>query len=579
MTVLLPKGSTMSPDLARAIADDPGRLEACRSYWWRTVTELGMDPAAVARAPALDFATSLPHSGLSSLALLSSRRHLTTTSDEKGMVSMSGCGLSLKAIARDQSGVDAGDVLAAVGPFVNSEAITADEAYRAIRLVREVLDVARGFRHCVAHSADYAEIGLDELLAAFRQESGWVLAPDWASFPHAPLVRTHDRGRVRGNNCRSPNVLFNLAPAARAGYNLAVELPNGFDPSNDVSVRLWLTVANLVVTGGLDSIVSPPRPDTLTELTWRCIKARKGGFKRVQALMAQLGDPAERRYLWHLTAGLLLARVEDSGPWQTTMAKVSNELADDLEGLLDAHRYERGSGRTVYLLDDRTGTAVGRCLSVQARWYKSRSRIDTLLAAIDRKGVSPSSSRLSPFLTYWRYNAGESNFLDTVLGTLVRLGSLEGAWAKGRSSLGTDFPDVLEASSLDRGWLKDSLPDLRKRWRTDVRGRKVSGRRRADVMWREVGLVDALFRHAPPAWLNYPSFPHVDRVLSAASTIALDVIEEVERQRLVPVLNTVLEWTPVATLRELGVLNATTQVPVRTHSFARLREVFAASLP
>jgi len=579
-------------------------------YWLKLFVDLNANIFEDSNTPAMELGHETPDDKMRNLSFLQKRNNLTTLEDEKRMVSMSGCLVSLKEIARSISPMETEDsLLESVQAFktaassLDSAAVDREKVKHGIIAVRELFDVCRRYSFCSKLSDEY-EVPFEELLALYRQEGALAVTPPKDSFKFGPLIRT-------GTICRRDEVtLFanddpdaaNWQSASRPGFDLVYLFNVATDaiPSRVESCKVDLLVRNLLVVGGLDTIVQPrlPSQDELVQFMRmagiggkrsspsEAVQKIKLTYRNKLAGVKRRLDKTQQQLLDELCIGLVMAEIE-----QRPELPKAEELLDLLwlriSSLIDSYDYEPKpprDGADIHLLGDWTSTDTYLCLQVQAQWYASRQIPSTLVSRSDRSGKINDLGQFSPFLSYLRFHAGDVIFLGILLRTMTNLDQLDARWKKDK--LGQDFHDKLTASSWSGSpfpQLKNSLNDY---WT------KVP----INDAWRHIGLIEAIkARGDIPSWLK--DAEKCDPRHATIKEVARQTIEAIADNDLLPALTCVLEFTPVSTLRDLRIVpevkypnmpdpaerkKAEEEAPrrslVNAHSFERMRIVYASSL-
>lgn len=579
----VPRGASLDRLEAGRIAADLTRLGEAYQYWRRAFEALGEDPfAATPDTPAMRFARLLPAGRYD--ALLPERRHLTSALD--AMTQESGCLASVEDLAK---AVDSGsgeglfkDVLAFAGAAIEPKSSTDGAAIaRGIRGCRELFDAARRFAYCKM-IGEALGLTAAECLALFRQEGALGVTPPVASYPHGPLIRT-------GFVCRVSTVSLFDRSAERSGFVLNYEFRVQTDAlTTEVSRSFDALYRNILVVGGLDSIVLPRLPAT-DELVHFLTQARnKAVLSAAYADLLKVYRETQAKtrtrpinIAWkrsqqglfdELSIGLTMARLE-AGTTSPKVLYVLDDLAADMAGLVDAHPTSTskvGGVTRLFLEDDDAGSGVQACLKVLLRWMASRADPRTLYARRDRPGSFTDFDRFSPFVTYLRFHSGDAIFMGIVLRCIVAFESLDAAWKKNRGRWGEAFRDALGASLWSKAEGRVLKSDLETHWKPKV------GQEDA---WRHLGLLDALRSHpSAPDWVTPAPAPS-PRLLKTAE-VAARVMNAIRDQGIQDALEKALEFTPVSDLLALGVVPNSDLRPVfsKSHSFERARKVYQETL-
>jgi hypothetical protein len=268
-----------------------------------------------------------------------------------------------------------------------------------------------------------------------------------------------------------------------------------------------------------------------------------------------------------LMAGLAMAELElaASPPGAEDLL---GRAFDELSAILDAHPCETPDLADVFLIGNDQSADVRACLLVQARWYASRTRLETLLPHADRR--STSAPRFSPFVAYLRFHTGDALFLGILIRCLLRLERLRREDRSG-DAFKTAFDRVRERWRADRKlraeWLRQKAALLRyeRVWRTEAR---------TATAWRHVGLIARLVAAAPPPqWL--PAAPD-SSPLAEFGRIAVQVAETIVSHGLSDSVDFALEGTPISgVLTWPGIDPDTSEMLARAHTFAALASAYA----
>jgi hypothetical protein len=582
----------MDESLAGAIAADPARVVAAWRYWVAAMVALDTAYAPVGvggwlaestipdfpwRADAVRLAEALPNVALAGLPSVADRRDLTNSGDEENMVSVSGCLLSVAEIARALGVSGAEAVRGAVDLFrelalaPRSLVLNTDVVAVGIRAARELVEVARRLAICRGNARE-SGVPVPELLALFRQEGGLAVAPARGSFAHAPVIRTHDARGIPYTGCRNPKVIFSDPTAERPGFNLVFRHTLGLTRKMTPKVKLIAT--HLLTAGGLDSIAYPPlaAADELKAL----VSFNLSGFGTVpfSNFVAHYLGPlsfdsaVEKARFVKLLTGILMSRL-DAFVGPVDLDAVAAAAGSETDALFATHDYEivrRNLDLDLHLVEGEYGSAAATCLRVQARWYAGRARPVTLLAMADRTPALAGLPVWSPFVAYLRYNVGEATFVGILLRLLAGLKGLDAHLRANRGANGDRVRDALARSTWSDVANKPLAGALADHWRPNVQ---------VNDTWRHIGLIGAV---AAGGWkYGLPATPAADPLLLRSARVVRDVLDAVAGQNLVETVNLALEFTPIGTLIDLGLVQTGRQPLRNAHGFTRLRIAYDAA--
>jgi len=603
--VTLPKGSGTGTAFGEKIASDPKRRTAAIKYWRERLESDGetVVDSGEFSSDALKVAAKMPRASFA--GLLPEFAGFFQPGDEDAMVSTSGCLSSLKdlAVATGISEADLAAELQFLGGFGAADTDSSDkdaskkpkaeEAKRlaqALRLAREVHDVARRFTICTQNSRREG-VPRSELLAIYQQEGALGIAPEKSSWEHGPLIPTTDKG------CRTHAFkLWDKPNTERTSYVCSYEPSGGKTPSekNPISLAFGLAIRHIVIIAGIDQVIDPRlgADDELLAL-YTCIRAKPAGsYTPIDALkkdvLAKLsrnpsvkGSVFERQKSIESQAnifdgmciGLLAVAIESAGAPSDlpTEKQFVEQLEKDYRALLDAHVTHEEAGR-VFLSPADDFADAREALRLQSSWYGGRRQVRTLLAMRDR-GSYRGAVELAPILAYLRYNIGEFNFMRCLIFFASRLAELKKPAAKKDFLLSDAFTDALtriEWNPADAKVAERLLETWRALSRTALF--KTPG-------WRNVGLIDALAAQGETCRKAAPG----SRSMELAADAALATVTLYEEEGLFPLLALFVLSHPLTVsvdkVNVVGLRPADSLQPMRNaFSFERIRRVNAKAI-
>jgi hypothetical protein len=472
------------------------------------------------------------------------------------------------------------------------------EVALALRYVRELHDVVRRFALCDKKAKD-VKVDTAEMLAIYRREGAFVITPFASSYRHAPLIG------AKTGTCRPDGAPVWDKSTKRGGFVLSHEQASTATPSknDDVSRSFGLVIRNIVCLAGVDTIIMPrlPAGDELIALLDTAFKRKpKPGplehlQKQVEArlstapkskgtvLARQNSITSQFDIFIGLCIGLLMLRIEEVAPDQKlpSVDDLLAKLETDFNALLKAHRPTAPQGGRVFLEADDDGSDGELSMELEASWYASRARVDTLLARRDRTklGTLP---RLSPFLAYMRFHLGDVSFMGAKIRFLVNFQALV-AEAKKRK-LPWDHPDEFLSLASKVPW---SLAETKRATTWQSQWQTVGG----EQAWRHVGLIEALgndglrapwLKDAKKALSSTP--PKTAAKIEKTAKTALEVIEFYDRKKMFELFDVFMRTTPVAITAEkfpivkLSDAAHQRQAVAKTHNFEQLRIVYADAI-
>lgn len=578
-TKRLPTDATLDQAFADEVARNAVARDAAHAFWDAGFAALGEDPFGTADTPALRLGRELADEDLATT--VPGRGHLVSAEDRVSMVRDAGCLVSLDEIARAITIIADGDSLMAdvlafdeaargvAGPMIDFDAVA-----RGVRGCRELYDAGRRLRFAVANATSFG-ITAAEALALHRQEGALAITPPEDSLLWAPLIDTDSL------TCRTARVTLDDPLTERPGFSLVVPLQAApIVADNDASKRFEVMRRNLLVTGGLDAIVSPALgiaggdADELVQFfaTGAFAVPRPADIESIDVSLTRQVSDGQGRMAIQMLFGLLMLRLE-AGPTPTAGALLGG-LRAQLDALMAAHRVEQRTvdGRKdLFLLGDLDGTDIELVLQIQTSWYASRTRLHTLAARVDRTAARRAAPRLSPFLSYLRFHTNDAIFVGILLRTILRLTVIRNRWTT-HPEWGTALPDALAASSFDAAEAATIGANVAAHWAPNVG---------TLTTWRNIGLLDEIrAAGGAPAWL--PAVPHPrGPILTRTAEIAAELVDAIIDQDLMDVLHAALSLTPIQQLQEVGVLAGGPRrrmTLAKAHSFERLRIAYAAAM-
>jgi transcriptional regulator with XRE-family HTH domain len=597
---ILPKGASDKADLARTIARDQKRVLAASSYWTKRFAEAGETVFDTGKfsSPGLRFAAALPDQRF--VSLLPDTDKLVAASEDDQMAKRSGCLMSLVEITRHLDGkadptktADALNALpAATVPIEDPgmpSVVTADQVAFAIRVARELYDVIRRFAYCETHAADLS-VPVDELLAIFRREGAFVVAPPVSSYRLAPVVDTEDAA------CRTHSVPLDWDHSATRGGFVMSHLQANIPVSTkaDESRSFGLLMRNMLCVAGVDTILLSrlPKDDELLFLLDRAIEAKpqpaqiEGLHKDLRANLAKtpaVGATLFRRQSNHqsqvdvfdaMSLGLMMLRLEEGAPASPAPEAdaLLTGLETDMRELFECHAASAPEAGRIFIESDDEGTDTKRLVRIQASWYASRKRVDTLLARRDR-AVAAGADPFSPFLAYLRYNVGDAAFMGALIRFLAMFDAIRKA-ARGKNAWPNAALFRAEADKLV--WAKADQREAEK-WLKDWRA--VGG----ESAWRHMGLIDQVVAAGlRPVWLPNPPAP--SKQLATTAAVAKATIEKLLAGKFMPAVDVLFRTARVKDVAEtFALIGFRDPEPRRiamakAHNFDQMRRVNAKTL-
>lgn len=602
----LPRGASDDRDLARRIASDRQRLAGVASAWTKRYAELGETVFDTGRfdSPGLRFAAELTDDPLADLA--PDTRGLVAAGEAAVMMKRAGCLMSLAEISKHVEGsAESAETVAtkllalqtggAQAEDLGLPRIVDDKQIAlAILYVRELFDVVRRFAICLGAAQDH-DLDVAEMLALYRREGGFVIAPPVSTYRSAPLIATTSGGcRINGSPVWD-------STTKRFGFVISHDRASPRTPSKDdpVSRSFGLMIRNIVALAGVDTVIMPrlpaadeliaalgaalghtPRPAPLDELR-RDVLARlsrspltRGTLHGRQNSIASQADIFDG-----LSVGLLMLRIEeikldDSLPAADVLFE---KLKDDMTGLLAAHPASSTQGGKVFVDSDDDGSDTRFALRLGASWYASRRRVDSLLARRDRTRQGE-LDRFSPFLGYLRYHLGDVSFMGAIIRFLSNFEALvkEAKKRPARWPRSDEFLQTAGSVVWSRAETRAAAP-WSAHWRT------VGG----ETAWRHHGLLAALRANA----LSAPWLSDAERALARApassiarmtrtADTAFAAVKTMEDKTLWEEFDVLLRTAPVKLVTEtfplIGLADAGSRrrAMAKAHNFEQLRIVY-----
>lgn len=599
----LPRGATDDRDLARRIAADSQRLIGVAGAWTKRFAELGETVFDTSRfsSPGLTFAAELTNDSLENLA--PDTRGLVAAGESAVMMKRAGCLMSLAEISEHVEGsVSSSDAVATKLLALQTGGAQAtdlglptiaDERQIALAIlyVRELFDVIRRFSVCQAAATDY-ELEVAELLALYRREGAFVIAPPVSTYRLAPLIATSSTGcRINGSPVWDTTT-------KRFGFVISHDQASPRTPSKDnpVSRSFGLMIRNIVALAGVDTVIMPrlpaadelvvalgaalghkPQPAPLAELR-RDVLARlsRTPFTRGTLHGRQNSIAGQADIFDGLGVGLLMLRMEEVKPDESLPAadKLFERQQEDMMGLLNAHPAASPQGGKVFVESGDDGDDMRFALQLGASWYASRRRVDTLVARRDRARLGE-SERLSPFLGYLRYHLGDVSFVGTIIRFLTNFKALLAEARRHRATWPRSDEFLTAASGVAWSHAESlAVAPMLAHWRG------VGG----EAAWRHHGLLAALRANA----LSAPWLTEAERALSRAparsiahmtrtADTAFAAVKTLEDKNLWEAFDVLMRTAPVKVVAEsfpligLGDAGARRRAMAKSHNFEQLR--------
>ncbi len=601
----LPKGSGTGTAFGQKIASDSKRRAAATEYWRERLESDGetvMDSGEFS-SDALKVAAKMPRASFT--GLLSEFAGFFQPSDEDAMVSSAGCLSSLKdlAAATGISETDLAAELQFVGGFDAAESDSGEKTEskkpkpeeskrlaQALRLAREVHDMARRFTLCTDHSQREG-VPRSELFAIYQQEGALGVAPEKSSWEHGPLIPTTDKG------CRTHGFkLWDKPNTERTSYALSHDPSGGRTPSekNATSLAFGLAIRHIAIMAGVDQVIDPRlgADDELLAL-YTCIRAKPAGtYPQIDALKKDVLGKLSRKpsvqgsvfarqksiasqadIFDGMCIGLLTVAIESAATPSDLPAEevLLDQLEKDYRALLDAHPHHENAGR-VFLAPADDFADAREALRLQSAWYAGRRQVRTLLAIRDRGSYRP-GTELAPILAYLRYNIGEFNFMRCLIFFATRLAELKKPKAKSDFPLSDEFTGALGKIEWNPADAKVA-DKLLETWRALSRTAlfKTPG-------WRNVGLIGALAAQGGTCTKSAPG----SRSMELAADAADATVTLYEEEGLFPLLEVFVLSHPLAVsvgkVNVVGLRPADSLQPMRNaFSFERIRRVTAKAI-
>lgn len=597
----LPKGTSSELSAGESIAADTRKLTDAGAYWKAQLATLGetaMDTGAFS-SEAMKLAAALPDSALSSL--VSEFSGFFSSADESRMVSRSGCLVSAADVAQRIFGATAAPLpgelkfLADQAAAGKPQAADRERLAKALRLVREVYDMVRRLALCTTNGKATG-VPRSELLAIYFQEGALGIAPPRSSWLHGPLIRTTAAG------CPTDGfLLWDVPPTgttSREAFLVSHVVAAGLTPSkkNPTSMSFGTGIRHLTIMCGLDSLVMPrllasdelvnwyaavraaapgthPDLDVLKTGVFNNLESKPGTAGTV--LSRQNSIATQRDMFDGVALGLLMARLEVlPNPAGIPDEKgLISGLRADMDAFIAAHPTEVEPSGRIFLApgDDFADAAV--CSSLQARWYASRRRVDTVLAMRDRGGWK-GRKEFAPILAYLRYNIGEFNFLRALARFATKVAELKKPTA--RKIYGLADPFVTEIAKVAWSTVEAKQADDRYQ---GIRKIASTSKMAGSPGWRHVGFHDAIKAKGPVTG----AVPAPAAVMIRAADLAREILQLYEDKGFFDllalfVLSHSIDLT-IGTFNFIGLAPADSRPPVRNaFSFERLRRGYAKAM-
>jgi hypothetical protein len=599
-----PKSAGVGLPFGLAISRDAKRLAAAAIYWRDALKAEGETALATGAfsSEAIKFANILPDALLTTL-IPEFAGHFESADEDK-MVSKSGCLMSTANLTQ----MVYGSVISKLEDelkFLGDLATTAsapdkkrqERAARALQLAREVYDLIRRFGIC-AENAKATDVSRSELMAIYIQEGALGIAPPRSSWLHAPLIHTVDKG------CRTHR--FNLwdgedggGTTARYAWVVSHKINDGMTPSkrNPISESFGTAIRHLVIVAGADTIIDPRLlvPDELLQWYAKVRASPPGTFKQLDdiktTVLRHLNDnpttpvslPERQRSLDSqkcifdgMAIGLLMLQIEmgtASAPFADEKGLVQ-AMAQEMAALIAAHPVETDSSGRIFLAPADDHQDAKTTLFIQARWFASRRRIETVLAVRDRAGWSGQAT-FAPILSYLRYNIGEFSFLRLLCRFAAKMKDYRTPAFQKR--LGLVPVVVTELAKV--AWTPVDVNTSERLYAT-VRALSAKTNLASSPGWRHVGYLDALSTRGPVCCKPIAAPP----LMKSAADTARDALKLYQDKGLFDLLALFMTTHPVKTLvdREVnlvGLIPADSLQPTRNaFSFERLRRAYANAL-
>ena len=576
---------------ASIIANDANRMAIAYSYWRQQFEELTKLPNILCDIPARRFIDILPNQRLSKL--LPERTHLFP--DEDGMLKNSGCLLSSDEMSEHigiTNLIDSVKLFETAGKAC-SEMQNLQNNWKpqpgvleGIVAIRELYDALRRIVYCEQNAR--INVNVPELLAIYREEGGLVVPPLEDSYQHSPLIETTD---IIGP-CRSSIVTLSN-PAMRPNFRLRYQMLNASGLKK--ATNFFTAVMNLLVTGGLDTIVWPRRAinDELDQLIHGIFHAPKFPYSQ-QDYNIELGQEVRRtqsdiaEWMTNLFEGFTKAILElsalesnEKSPKNDALSQLLDESYEHYKSVVEAHEgIEIGPPGWARILVRNGDSCTKECLSTQADWYQSRKSVSTLLAIQDRDQRICDGLTLTPFVSYLRFHAGDINFMGYLLRIAINLHKIRKGWQQDwnkpiRSLVGT-FEEAIKKSKYDAiesEDLKKQLQETGNKWFfIKELGSKNLGKY-DELNWHHAGLFKMLIDSGADerirSWQKNENL--LIKLLANCSSSA---IQAVAALRLLEPICIAFEYTPIWFLKSLGIKSIHL---IKAHSFERLRIVYEAA--
>ena len=529
--MVLPAGTSAEEAFAKAIVSDAEKLAAAATYWKGAFSALGETAlqGTAFSSEAMAFAQALPDVPLSDAF----PEFKKLNKAETGLRKKAGALMSLAEIINSKEiKASPADCLAYLGQqegTASVEGVDRKKLIDAFHLVREVYDLIRRYNICRENSIATG-LALSELLALYSQEGALGICPPQSSWNHAPLIHTTPNGRAASamnlwDVANGPN----QGTTTRDAFIVAHTFNAGITPSrsNSASLSFGIALRHIFLIGGLDTLVIPrlSQTDDLLAFYQKIRQASSGGFADIEALITNIWAQLERK---PGTSGSIHARQSVGTSQQSAfegvvigqmMLQIESAVSADqlpdaqriaagarkgFEELMAAHSIRFEQNRLVFLAPGDSFEDARVCLKLQAQWFRTRRRVDTLLALRDRF-TSIGEGELHPFLAYIRFNIGEFGFMRMLCRFLTKLLQLK---KPNKFDLHPDF----EAELAKLSWSATEHSAAEARYQTVRDNAKIE----ASPGWRHLGWLDRLEASGFPM----PGAPAPERAILKMAEVA-----------------------------------------------------------
>lgn len=600
----LPKSSGDTLAYGQVIAKDAKRLAAAVDYWrgaLKALSEMVMETGKFS-SEAMTFGKALPDRSLA--ALIKEFSGYFDAKDEAEMVTMSGCLMSSDDLARHVYGTAAksledelkylGDLSGAANALDKKDW---DRVALALQLAREVYDLVRRFK-ISTENAKAMGTARSELLAIYFQEGALGIAPPRTSWAHAPLVAT-TKGGCRTHGIKLWDAETDGGTTSRTSFVVSHIAGGGSTPSlkNPVSASFGTLIRHLVILAGADTIIDPRLLSVDELLAWytKVLASKAGSYPALDDLKAKvlskLNDKpstpgslferqrsitSQRAIFDGMAIGLIMLQLEAA----STAAPLGEEkliiqtMTGEMQALLNAHSAAVESSGHIVLAPADDFQDARTSLSVQARWYASRRRIDTVLAIRDRaRWAGP--THWAPILAYLRYNIGEFSFLRMLCRFAAKLKDYRSVAFQKKHRIDAGFA----STAASRGWTTVDAKQAEKLYE-NVRNLASKTNIGGSPGWRHVGLLDALAARGPVCCKPVATPPW----MALAADTAQDILKLYNDYNLFDLLAYFMSAHRIRTLVDpdvnlVALMPANSPQPTRNaFSFERLRRAYAKAL-